>query len=93
MRHKADDTQKAIVQALRACFCSVYVINGTIDLVVGIGGETHLAECKTPDKNGKFKFKDSQIKLMEEWRGSPVLIFTSPEQAIAEAMRIRGKQR
>lgn len=84
MRYAArvDATHKAIVDTLRACGCSVYNMRGergAPDLVVGIGGTTHLIECKTQ----KGRLNEAQVKWHQGWRGGPVAVLRTADEALA----------
>jgi hypothetical protein len=76
--HRADSTQAAIVQALRAIGAYVDVIGDPVDLLVGFRGKTYLAECKTEDG----KLTESQRLFVAAWRGAPVQVWRSVAEAI-----------
>ena len=64
--NKIDSNQAEIVKALRKIYgVSVYIIAGTIDLIVGYMGRNYLIEIKTP----KGSIRDSQVKFIQEWTG------------------------
>ena len=79
---KVDANQALIVDALRRIGCSVHcthrVGDGFPDVVIGYQGVTHIGEIKVPGG----KLSESQETFHAAWRGSPVLILVSPEQAI-----------
>ena len=52
MRHAArvDANQQAIVAALRAAGCYVWIIGLPVDLLIGYKGHTFLMEIKTTSK-------------------------------------------
>ena len=82
---KVDDTQDAIVKALRATGASVLSLaavgNGAPDLLVCVReGECewlYTLECKT----GKGKLRASQEKFAAEWRGT-VHVVRTPDEAL-----------
>ena len=72
---RVDENQNQIVQRLRAYGCSVQT--GMDDLLVGYKGRNYWIEIKDPSKtkkkNGDYKagaIKNSQQKLLHEWRGN-----------------------
>jgi hypothetical protein len=73
--------------------------HGCPDLLVGIEGEpgkgrTYLVEVKDGGKvPSKQLLTKDQKRFIEQWRGSPVVILTTPEQAQAWAMNTLQKQR
>lgn len=79
---KRDDNEDEIVAALEACFASVVRLNCTEpdipDLLVGHNGITHLAEVKPQGK----KLTDGQIEFARSWRGRPVRILYSVDDAM-----------
>jgi hypothetical protein len=82
---RIDATQPAIVKALRADGCYVWIIGIPVDLMAGKDGKTHLFEVKT--LTGKRNPKPSertklQIDFMDNWNGSPVHIVCTPEEAL-----------
>ena len=71
---RIDENQNEIVKKLRDYGCSVQT--GMDDLLVGFNGRSYWIEVKDPSKtkkkNGDYKagsIKDSQQKLLKEWRG------------------------
>jgi hypothetical protein len=90
---KIDDTQTAIVAALRQAGCKVLSLaacgKGVPDLLVrvihknrvfaAIYGEIHLLEVKNPAGRGTSLTPD-QVKFHAEW---PVTVVTTPAEALA----------
>lgn len=72
---KRDASEKAVVEALRACGASVYLLDQPMDLLVGFRGRTYICEVKTPKTQYGKKLKESQQKFADEWRGGTVHIF------------------
>ena len=78
---RADTTQPAIVDALRAVGAKVLHIKNPFDLLVRYCGKVFMMDCKTPkSKAGAIRKKPSQLKLEAE--GWPLLYPRSPEEAV-----------
>ena len=71
-----DGNEKEIVDCLRANGLSVKRLNKPLDLLVGYGGFTVLAEVKMPrNKRGDPKpYTDDQEEFLETWAGGHVLL-------------------
>jgi hypothetical protein len=89
---RADGNQAEIVAALRRIGVSVTethrVGGGFPDLVVGYRGATGLLELKLPGRD----LEPHQRDWHAAWRGAPVLVARTVEEAIAElthAVRVR----
>lgn len=88
MRAKhVDANQVAVVAALRAAGASVLhlhaVGSGCPDLLVGIAGRDCLVEVKDGKKiPSKQKLNELQVKFHRSWRGRPVAVITSSEEAV-----------
>ena len=91
---KVDDTQEAIVKALRQVGCKVLSMaaigNGAPDLLVLVPGQGSwqeavdaliLLEVKNLDGRGAGLTPD-QVKFHAQW---PVVVVTSPEEALKAA--------
>lgn len=84
---RVDRSQAGIVEALRAAGCTVLSLaplgKGAPDLAVGSGGFTYLIECKSP---GYLKAHPERIAEQQRWarlwKGGPVLMCSTPEQAL-----------
>jgi hypothetical protein len=91
---RVDETQKAIVSALRGAGAYVWIIGLPVDLVVGVGGRhTVLVECKslTGKKKPKPKaYTDLQRDFMRDWLGGPVATLTDVPGAIALVNMLKG---
>lgn len=84
---RTDANQTAVVQALRNLGCSVAITsgagNGLPDLLVGIHGETFLLELKDGDKvPSAKKLTPAEQFFVDNWKGRPVKIIESPEEAV-----------
>ena len=79
-RPRLDSTQRAIVEALRACGCTVVSLAGVgagvPDLLCGVGGRTILLEVKSPKKVHRraTEMQATQDRWMERWRGGEVFV-------------------
>lgn len=93
MRFKrTDENQRGIVTALRGIGASVTdlsaVGDGCPDLLVGWFGQTYLLEVKRPlGPRGGTAGKDKRLRPSQEvwhggWRGGPVLVVRSPDEAL-----------
>ncbi len=91
MAYQTDATQAAIVAALRAAGCSVCHIAsatgqaGIPDLLVGRRSVNYLLEVKV--RVGKrnprsASLSPGQVEWHRNWRGAPVWIVTTPEEAL-----------
>jgi len=88
-RARLDTHQRAVVEALRACGCSVYSLaecgDGVPDLLVGVRGQTWLIEVKS-DKNTHRRATEltpAQESWHARWRGAKVVIVHAPAEALA----------
>jgi len=93
--HK-DTAHKPVVTALRAIGATVQALHGkdVPDLLVGYRGQTFLLEVKTAGaetldkRNGRTyrrttQLSEGQREWAERWRGGPVAVVHTPEEAIA----------
>lgn len=86
---RADTTQQAIVDALRADGCLVYVIGKPCDLLVRYWSKTLRQylwlpmECKTPygKKDPKARLDKRQTEQIEFLQTTGIPIVLTPEQA------------
>jgi hypothetical protein len=91
-----DANHKAIVAALRASGASVEPVNGSRagfpDLLVGIFGITELVEVKDGEKvPSKRRLNPAQTEWHRQWRGRPVVVVESVDEALALVARMRGE--
>jgi Holliday junction resolvase len=83
-----DSTHRPIVDALRQIGATVESLagvgKGCPDLLVGYHGVTLLVEVKSPKAIRKMKTEldESQVRWLDDWHGSPVLIARSVEEAV-----------
>jgi len=81
--NKRDISEPEIVEALEKAGCTVFRMDKPVDLLVGRRNTNFLVECKTVRKQGGLdKFTEDQIKFMDSWRGGPVVVLRSAEDAI-----------
>lgn len=78
---RVDANQQAIVAALRAAGCKVWVIGLPVDLLAGKNGHTVLVEVKT----AKGKHTPLQEAFMADWTGGPVATVRDVEGAMTLA--------
>jgi hypothetical protein len=78
---KRDANEPVIVRALRAVGASVEPISAkdAPDLLVGFAGRTYLFEIKTPTGRPSA----DQLTWHACWKGDPVRLVRSPEEALA----------
>ena len=86
---KRDDSERAIVQAFELAGASVWRLSdpNLPDLLVGWRLQTHPVECKT----GKRKQSKGQADAALLWRGTPVEVVRTPDEAKALVERWRTK--
>ncbi len=82
---KVDGSHRRVVEAFEFAGCSVAVIQspkaGLPDLVIGVSGATHLIEVKNPTTLKKDALKPKQVAFAEKWRGSPIHVVRSQQEA------------
>ena len=92
-RH-VDTIHGPVVAALRASGCTVEPIQGARagvpDLLVGWGGVTDLVEVKSGNK-AAHALTEAQEAWHRTWRGRPVVVVRSVEDALALVARLRGE--
>ena len=81
-RLKRDLSEAEIVEALRAAGASVIRMDTPVDLLIGYRGATYIAEVKTPGTTYGRQLKPSQKQFAETWRGSPVIILRTVDDAL-----------
>lgn len=80
---KRDTAEPQIVDMFRALGCSVERMDRPCDLLVGFKGVSHLVEVKTGTKGYGAVLNGNQQDFVRTWRGGPVLIARTPEDAQA----------
>lgn len=76
-KNKRDFNEPQIVGALQKHGFSVYRLDQPVDLVIGKGGRTWLAEIKMPGKD----LNANQRKFYEGWRGNKLVLRTIEDVA------------
>jgi hypothetical protein len=92
---RVDANQKAIILALRMVGCSVCSLadlgDGVPDLLIGLRGQTYLAEVKDGAKRPSQRtLTADQRDWLKEWRGGPVVLLTSTNAAVEWARNPTG---
>jgi hypothetical protein len=92
---KKDSNHEAIVTALRARGASVETVEsghgGVPDLMCGYLGVTELLEVKDGAKPPSArKLNADQLAWHRQWRGRPVVVVKSVDEALAVLARIRA---
>lgn len=92
---RKDASHESVVAAFRAAGASVQAIEsgvaGVPDLVVGIFGLDQLVEVKpVTGITRQRELRDSQVAWHRQWRGRPVAVVRSPEDALAVVAAMRG---
>ena len=85
---KVDANQVEIVKALRAAGCTVQSLaatgQGVPDLLVGFRSRTYLLEVKDGAKPASArKLTPDQVIWHQNWRGGPLVVVESVEQALS----------
>ena len=87
MKHKTDDNQQEIIDALRAIGASVQDLSkvggGCPDLACGFRGQVFMLEIKNPDTKGKLS--TNQKVWHKNWHGQVAVVRT-----VEEAFRAIG---
>lgn len=84
---KVDNNQKVIVKALLQVGAKVWdttkVGNGFPDLLVSFQGKDYKMEIKNPNTSyGKKGFNKNQKRFVDAWKGSPVFLVSSVDDAL-----------
>lgn len=95
---KRDENHETVADVFRQLGCSVFetdrVGEGFPDLVVGLLGVSHLIEVKNPETHyGRKGLNDRQSAFAAAWRGSPIVVITSEDEAAAFVQNIRRGSR
>jgi hypothetical protein len=78
-RHRRDDNEQAVVDALERIGCTVFKIGRPVDLLVGFRAKNWLLEVK--NKNGRDKLTEFQQDWIPAWRGQVRIVHT-PQEAV-----------
>ena len=77
---RVDENLTAIVAAYRKMGCSVHVLNGVVDLIIGFGGLSDLVEIKNPERAWVYTAAQKQFRRF--WTGGIRLVQTVDDVAI-----------
>jgi Holliday junction resolvase len=88
---KRDVSEPEIVSALEQCGFSVERLDKPVDLLVGFRGRMWLIECKSSDKGYGKALNRNQKKFSDRWRGTPVVILRSAQDAIDWAVSVASE--
>lgn len=80
--NKRDASEPGIVAALEQLGASVERMDKPVDLLIGFRRVTVLAECKTPGTQYGKRLNQNQQGFADRWRGSPIVVLHSPDDAI-----------
>lgn len=88
---RVDANQPEIVRALRRFGCTVQPLHtvgqGVPDLLVGRNGRNLLLEVKDGAKPPSARtLTPDQVKWIDEWRGSPVYVVATVDEALHAVM-------
>lgn len=98
-RSSKDGNHDAIVRRFEALGCTVAQMHacgvpGYPDVCVGAIGQTHLVEIKDPGtRYGRAGLNANQTAFARDWRGSPVHVVTSEDEATALVQQWRARVR
>lgn len=88
---KRDVSEPEIVSALEQCGFSVERMDRPVDLLIGFRGRTWIVECKSGHKGYGKTLNANQQKFKDKWRGSPVVILRSAQDAIDWAVQMASE--
>ena len=82
-RSRRDSNHREIVDALKSCGCTVRDLSqtgeaGAPDILIGLGGRDYQAEIKS--EHGELS--KEQTDYIQDWRGTPVVVLWSADDAI-----------
>lgn len=80
---KRDLAEPLVVETFRKAGCTVERMDRPCDLLVGLHGITHLVEVKTGSKGYGKGLNGNQEAFARTWRGGPVLVVRTPEDALS----------
>jgi hypothetical protein len=79
---RIDESQTAIVNALRKAGASATLIQRPVDAIVGFRGTTLRMESKTAGTYSARTPNQNQREFMATWLGGPVSMVDGPEAAL-----------
>lgn len=90
---RVDETQAAIVSAMRAMGAVVWIIGLPVDLVAGYRGHTILIEVKKlvgKREPKPSKYTSLQLDFLATWKGGPVATVCDVDGAIRLLKSLEG---
>jgi Holliday junction resolvase len=91
---KRDAAEPEVVTALKQCGFSVERMDKPVDLLVGFRGRCWIVEVKSSDKGYGKDLNANQKKFADAWRGPPIVILRSAQDAIDWAVDVaRGTEK
>ena len=88
---KRDAAEPEVVSALRQCGFSVERMDKPCDLLVGFRRRTFLVEVKSGSKGYGKRLNANQQAFSDVWRGSPVVILRSAQDAMDWAVQVASE--
>ena len=86
---RRDVNEKEIIDGLKAASCSVLQLD-VVDLLVGRAGANFILEVKNPDQPpSKRRLTESEDAFIRSWRGRPVVVVETLEEALRAVGAIR----
>jgi hypothetical protein len=85
---KRDAIEPDVIATLEAFGCYVWRLDQPVDLLCGYRGRTYLVEVKS-GKRGRLT--GGQVDFIAAWRGGPVEIVRSADEALAMVKRWAGE--
>jgi hypothetical protein len=79
---RKDASQRAIVEALEAVNCEVWVIERPCDLLTLFRGRWLPMECKTPQRNGRARKRNDQAEQTTLIERTRIPVVTTPIEAL-----------
>jgi hypothetical protein len=79
---RKDASQRAIVEALEAVGCEVWIIERPCDLLTNFRGRWLPIECKTPQRNGRARKRSDQADQTALIERTQIPVVTTPIEAL-----------
>lgn len=79
---RKDISQQAIVEALEAVGCEVWIIERPCDLLTNFRGRWLPIECKTPQRNGRARKRSDQAEQTALIERTRIPVVTTPIEAL-----------
>lgn len=88
---KRDASEPEIVTALEQCGFSVVRMDTPVDLLVGFRKRCWIVECKSSERGYGRHLNENQKKFADTWRGPPIVILRSAQDAIDFARQVASE--